>query len=506
MRRLAAVAFALAVALAASGCVYEPKGSCGSSADCAAGESCSAGVCVAGTRVTAAAADPSGFATVAWAAHLGAAGTTFRVDGIGADLAGNVVVGGVVDEPFDFGPGVATSGAFAVQLAAAGGAPAWATFFPALGHGRFAIAVRPDTGETFFAGAAFEATTIGTTLVPASASGTLVVGKLGALGEPLWVVSSPNIAATAPLAPVSLAVRGGDLVVAGTGGVHLDPGCDSTALAGGAATFVASLDADTGLCRWVRGLLTKAITGAAPASSGPVIVAGLCQPVGASFDPGDASTCARGLYVAALDGASGDTLWSRHSLGAGTVTAVRDVAVAGDARATVVGDATGSVDLGGGAVDFGAVSARSFAATFSPSGAFTTLVRPVESPDAASPDVASLSRAAYDGSGGLWLAGRYEGQPALGGVRFTACRAPACGAASFVARVDAGGAVAASGGFVPLRAAPDAGGASYADDLVLCATTGTVAHALRLTGDGSVGTLPAWTGAAGDLAAVRVSP
>ena len=52
-------------------------------------------------------------------------------------------------------------------------------------------------------------------------------------------------------------------------------------------------------------------------------------------------------------------------------------------------------------------------------------------------------------------------------------------------------------------AAPDGG--AYADDLVLFATTGTVAHALRFTGQASVGGT-SWTSVAGDLGVVRIVP
>jgi hypothetical protein len=509
MRRAAAASLGLAAAIAA-GCVYSPKGRCGADGDCAAGLVCTGGVCVAPAAATPAVADPTAFATVSWSEHLSTPAASFAVDGIGADLAGTVVVAGAVDVPFDFGPGPATTGAFAVALPAEGGAPLWAFPFPTFSHGAFVVAVRPDTGETFFAGTVFAPTTVaGTALagyVPPE-GGALVLGKLDATGLPVWATAAPGSSAAA-LAPVSLAVHGGDVLLTGTGGVSLGGTCpDTAATPSGSATFVAALDGATGVCRWARGFQSRAIAGAGAgaAASGTVTVGGLCQPVGASFDPGAGTTCASGLWLAALDGATGAPVWDGVSAG-GTVAAVRDLAVAPDGRATLVGDARGAVDLGGGPVDFGSGSERSFAATFSPSGAFSALVRAIESPDAASPDVAAFSRATYDAGGRLWIAGRYEGAPSLGGVRFSACRAPACAAAAFLARIEADGSVSPAGGFLPIRAARDAGGAAWADDLVLCATTGTVAAALRLEGNASVGGAPTWAGVAGDLAAVRVAP
>jgi hypothetical protein len=152
--------------------------------------------------------------------------------------------------------------------------------------------------------------------------------------------------------------------------------------------------------------------------------------------------------------------------------------------------------------DFGRLDG-SFVKVFSATGGVGPVIRPIEAPTAPLPDAAVFDRCAYEGAH-LWIAGRYYGQPTLAGTRFTKCR-DACVSAAFLARLDvvAGASVTAS--FLPIRIAAASGGAAYADDLVLAATTGTVALALRFSGDASVGTTR-WTTPAAGLAVLRIVP
>jgi hypothetical protein len=502
-RSLAALAVALA---SASGCVYAPVGSCSAATDCAAGERCDGGVCVADASPgggTIPGADPDAIlTTAAWSALDAAALATFRVDSVGADLAGNVYVAGTVSAPLD--PWAIGTGAFVARRAAAGGGAEWAVPFPTFSHGRLAAAALPD-GGAFFAGTAFEPTTVGGVLTYAPPpGGALVLGRLAADGTPLWARAVAGTDPSGPLVPAALAVTGGgDLLVAGTGSG--DFGRGDTRGAGTNHAFVARLAGGDGSCLWSRGLGTRTISDVEARGDGGVAIAGVCTPAGASFDPGAGTTCARGLFLAGLGGADGTTEWARTTSGPGTVSAVRDLAVAPDGRATVVGDARGAVSFGGGAIDLGG-SEASFAATFDPQGAPTgAVLRAVEAPWT---DAVAFSRGAYDAGGRLWLAGRYTGAPALGGIRFTACRPPGCGAAAFLARLDPAGRTTA---FLPILAAPIALGgsaeatAAWVDDLALFATTGTVAHALRFTGRGAAPG-PEWPDGDGALGLVRIAP
>ena len=496
--RPAPLAALLALAALGPACLYSPKGRCDAAADCAAGESCDGGVCVADAKQTGGGSgggvDPTSFTTVAWSRLDGRAGTTFHPDSIGADLAGNVVVAGALEGSYDFGPTPVTTGAFAVQLAAGSGAPVWARPFPTFSDGRFRTAVLPG-GDVLFAGAAVDPTSLDVLYTPGP-GGSLLVGRLAAgAGAVTWTREIPSTGAAAPLVPVALATHGADLLVAGTGSGDFGCGADTTS-----AAFVASLSAADGSCVWSRGLATRTLSDLEPSDTGEVAIAGLCTPSAASFDPGGGTTCTKGLFVAVL-GATGQTVWARTTSGAGQVTAVRDLAVAPDGSATVAGDATGIVGFGGAALDFGAADG-SFAATWGPAGAPGAVVRPIEAPYAQQPDAAVFSRCAYDRKGKLWLAGRYLGQPTLGGIRFTSCRPPGCLAAAFLARLDASGNV---NPFLPLLAAPDADGSAFADDLVLFATTGTVTLGLRFSGTAKVGGAT-WTGVAGDLGTLQVVP
>jgi hypothetical protein len=497
-------AIALAAAMAAAGCVFTPDGRCESSAECAAGEVCSAGVCVHPSASGTGGVDPASFTPVLWSTMERQTGATFGVDSIGADPSGNVVVAGTVDAEFDFAPDLVGTGAFVVKRAAADGASMWAASFPTFVHSRFKTAVLAD-GKVFFAGTAFERTVIGGVLdtIP-PARGALIVGQLASDGTPLWARSIVNTHPSADLVPTAATVSaGGDLLVAGTGSGNFGPGAGSGCIANTAnESFAAALSGANGDCVWSRGFGTRTLSDVEAHDDGKVAIVGVCTPpVGASFDPGGGTSCTTGLFVAVLDGSAGTTLWARTSSGAGTVSAVRDLAVAPDGRATVIGDATGVIDFGRGPVDFGSAQA-SFAATWDPSGLATSLVRPLESPYGAERDELAFSRCAYDRTGRLWMAGRYAGQPTLGGIRFSACRAPECGAAAFLTALDARGDVTS---FLPIRAAPEADGGAYVDDLVLFATTGTVASAMRFTGASMPGG-PQWSTAAGGLGMLRVVP
>ena len=491
---------ALALALTASGvagCLYSPKGRCDTRADCAASEVCEGGVCVPSKS---GGVDPTSFTTVTWNKLEGWSGATFAVDSVGADLAGNVVVAGAVDAAFDFDPGAmvtVATGAFALKRAVADGAALWAVSFPTFAHGQLKTAVLAD-GDVFFAGTAFEPTTIGTCapLVPLTGN-ALVFGRLaGTDGSCRWSSAVDDTHPTSELVPIAVAVRGaGDLVVAGTGSGNF--GC----LSGDTAdqTFAAALSGTDGTCLWSRGFGTTTLSDIEPSGATTVVVAGVCTPAGASFDPGGATTCTKGLFVAELSGANGATGSLRTTSGAGTVADVYDLAIAPNGRTTVVGDASGVVNFGGGSIDFGDAVA-SFAVTFEPAGA-STVVRPIESPYGTDPDAVAFSRCTYDRTGRLWIAGLYVGQPTLGGIRFSACREPECRDAAFLARLETSGAVSS---FLPIRTgSPDGSRAAYVDDLVLFATTGTVAHALRFTGVGSVGSVP-WTSKGDDLGVLRI--
>lgn len=488
------------LAACAAACVYSPKGQCDTAGDCAAGEICSGGVCrppqASGGGIVGIDPTPAMSVTVQWAKLAGGADATASVDAVGADPAsGDVVVAGAVGSPLDLPPDLVGTGAFVARRAGADGSALWATSFPTFAHGRVGAAFLAG-GDVLFAGTAFDPTVILTAHTP-PARGTLFVGVLAAAdGQPVWRRAVDGTHATASLVPVAVAARGTDLVVAGTGSGDL--GCGDT----GEASFAAVVGADGG-CRWSRGLRTRTISDVAVRDDGSVVVAGVCTPSGASFDPSPTTTCTSGMFVAVLSGADGTPLWARVSSGAGTVAAVRDVAVAPDGSVAVVGDAAGVVDLGSGPVDFG-TAAASFAATFGPTGTPRSTIRPLEAPYAANPDALALSRAAYDRAGKLWLSGRYAGQPALGGVRFTPCRPDACGAAAFLARLEANGALSS---FLAVRASPEPypDGAAYVDDLALFVTTGTVAQALRFSGTASVGAAT-WSSAGAGLGIVRTAP
>jgi hypothetical protein len=490
-------ALALALGLAAAGCVYSPKGSCEAASDCAAGERCEAGVCLAtATDEDPAFVETTTFTPVAWDARH-ATSTASTVESVGADLQGAVIVAGVVSGPHAFDPGAIETGAFVLRHDAAGAATA-VRGFPTFSHRRFRTAVLPD-GAVFFAGTAFDPTFV-VTLLPGSPGGALVVGELDASLVPSWGRSIEPADPTSPLVPVAVAASGaGDLLVAGTGSA--DFGCGSGDTAG--ETFVAALSGLDGTCLWSRGLATRTLSDVEPRDDGDVVVAGMCPPPGALLDPGASASCTEGLFVARLSGADGSTVWAKTTSGAGRVASAADLALAPDGRATVVGSANGLVDFGAGAVDFGAYTG-SFAATFGSSGTFAGLARPVEAPYGADPDALALDRCAYDRTGRLWVAGRYVGQPTLAGLRLNACRPPDCGAAAFLARLDVGATPAVTS-FLPLRARPDAGGAAYTDDLVLFATTGTVGLALRFTGEAAP-PAPPWTSASGDIGLLRIVP
>ena len=382
------------------------------------------------------------------------------------------------------------------RLSGGSGALAWTIPFPTFSHDRFRTAVLSG-GDVVFAATAFDPTTISTWTFTPPAAGGLVIGRLPAGGgAALWAIMVSSATAS-PIVPVALSARGNDLLVAGTGAG--DFGCAGGSTAG--ATFVAGLSGADGSCLWFRGFATRSIADVQPRDAGDVAVAGVCAPTGPFFDLGGGTTCTKGLWVAALSFADGSTVWAQTSTGTGNVTALRDVAVTPDGTVTVIGDANGAVSFGGTSIDFGPTDG-SFAARYGPSGTSGAVVRPIEAPYAPLPDALSFVRCAADRLGKVWIAGRYQGQPTLGGVRFNPCRPPACSAATFLARLEPQGTVSS---FLPLRVAPLPDGSAYMDDLVLSATAGTLAHAFQLTGSTTVGSA-SWTSAGADLGVLRIVP
>lgn len=497
MRALRAVAVTLAALAAAC---QGAEGACDTTADCASNERCDGGVCVRvaspGGDGAGGGTDPGTFTPVLWSTLSSSATATFAPVSASADAAtGDVLVAGALARPFD--AWALGTGAFAARRAGATGALTRVVPFPTFSHGALRTASLPG-GGILFAGRAVDPTTLGSTTWVPPAAGTLFAGRLGAAGDPVWVVTVDGTNPAAEIAPVAVAARGADLVVAGTGAGNF--GCGAT----GGATFAAALDGATGRCLWSRGFANRTLSDTEARPAGDVAVAGLCTPTGASFDPGGGATCTRGLFVAVLRAADGATTWARTTTGAGTVTAVRDLAVGPTGLVAVVGDARGAVAIAGGAAtDFGALEG-SFVKVLTATGGSGPLLRPVEAPTAPLRDEAILDRGAFDASGRLWIAGRYYGQPTLAGLRFARCR-DTCTTAAFLARVDAPAATPVTGSFLPIRIAEAAGGAAYADDLVLAATTGTVSLSLRFSGDATVGPTR-WSTTGAGLGTLRVVP
>jgi hypothetical protein len=456
-----------------------------------AGDTCEGGVCVRGVSYggggSGGGVDPASFTPVSWSTVVGQAGATYHVDAIGADpTQGDVVVGGALDGAY----------AFAASFAGTTGAALWNVQFPTFSHGSFSTTVFPN-GDVLFAATAHDPTTIGTLAVTPALAGSLVYGRLDGSGQPIWLKEVNSVNASSTLVPVNISALGNDFVVVGTGAGDFSEGdplstCSTTVGAAFAAAF-SELD---GSCQWSRGIEANSIAGAVPRDAGDVAVAGVCP----FFDPSLGTTCTSGLWVTALSGATGATEWA--VTGSGSVSAVRDIGATPDGTVTVLGDATGKVNFGGPAVDFGSYTG-SFAARFGPSGAPGAVVRPVEAPYAPQFDAASFLKCAGDRNGKLWIAGRYQGQPTLGGIRFPACRPPSCESASYLARLEPSGQVTS---FLPLLVTPLPDGSAYEDDLVLFATTGTLAHAFSFTGTISDGVPRSTSAGAADLGVLRIVP
>lgn len=490
----------LPLALAALIGCQDPRGRCDTTADCASNERCDSGVCVRTAAVQGngggGGTDPVGFTSVLWTTLAASASASFAAASASADAgSGDVLVAGALAGSYD--PWALGTAGFAVRARGGTGALAALASFPTFSSGALRAVALPG-GELLFAARAVDPTTVGSTTIVPPAAGTLVLGRLDAAGNPVWVHPVDGTGAAADLAPAAVASRSGDLVVAGPGAG--DFGCAGGDTAG--ATFAAALSGVDGSCLWSRGFANRSLADVEARPAGDVAVAGLCTPTGASFDPGGGTTCASGLFVAVLGAADGATTWARTSAG-GAVTAVRDVGVAPTGAVAVVGDARGAVSFGGGApVDFGTLDG-SFVKVFDAAGGAGPLIRPVEAPTAPLPDAAVFDRCGYE-SAHLWIGGRYHGQPTLAGTRFTSCRDP-CVTAVFLARLDPVAGQPVTGSFLPIRIARTADGFAWADDLVLAATTGTVSLGLSFRGDATVGASRWTTGAAG-LGVVKVAP
>jgi hypothetical protein len=494
-----------AVALAASlGCIQAPKGSCDTRADCTKGEACDGGVCVRVPPVpgngSGGGTDPTSFSTVAWSNLATSASAAFAPASVSADaLTGNVLVGARLDGLFD--PWVAGTGAVVVRAAGSGN-PAVVARFPTFSHGALRTVGLPD-GGLLFAGGAVDPTSIGTTftfLPPIT--GSLVLGRLDATGDPIWAVTVDGTDPAIRIAPVAVAARGTDLIVTGTGSG--DFGCVGGDT--GQDTYVAALAGADGRCLWSRGLANRTVSDVEARPAGDVVVGGLCAPSGTTFDPGTGTSCATGLFVAVLNRTTGATTWARFSSGSGTVTEVRDLAVAPDGSVGLVGDGRGLLALGATTLDLGPLE-TSFATILDGSGSARPGVRPVEAPYAPLPDAVSFAACAFDRSGRLWIAGRYYGQPTVAGTRFTKCR-DTCATAAFLARLDPrAGAAPRLASFLPVRVAETSAGVAWVDDLVLAATTGTVAWSFRFSGNAPAPAgVSIWNTNTAGLATVRVVP
>ncbi|MFT3770294.1 MAG: nucleotide-binding protein [Minicystis sp.] len=307
-----------------------------------------------------------------WAKRFGDVAGQFAW-GLAVDPTGGAVVTGDLDGTADFGGGaLTTAGSSDVFLAKldANGAHVWSKKFgnATLQSGQ-GVAV-DAMGNVVITGYFQGSVTFGTTALTTAGGADIFVAKFNAAGAHVW--SKKFGSATDDQLGLAVAVdpSGNVLLTGALVGAFAFGGATLTS-AGGSDVFVAKLDGATGNHVWSKrfgdaGLAQQGRAIAADAM-GNVIVAGDFN--GTIDFGGGALTSAGGsdAFVAKLDAAAGNHVWSKR-FGDGAFQIAHGVAADATGNVVVVGDFAGDVDFGGGAIPSKG-NTDAFVALFDPAGA-----------------------------------------------------------------------------------------------------------------------------------------
>jgi hypothetical protein len=349
-----------------------------------------------------------------WSARFGNTGAQFAW-GLAADASGGVAITGDLSGTADFGGGTLTSAGLSDVFLAkldANGAHQWSKRFgDASVQSGQAVAV-DAAGNVVIAGYFQGSVTFGTTALTTSGGADIFVAKFDMNGAHVW--SKKFGSATDDQLGLAVAVDPtGNVLLTGALTGSMAFGGPTLASAGGADVFVAKLDGATGNHVWSKrfGDAGVAQTGRAIAADpmGNVIVAG---DIDGTVDFGGGPLAPAGgadAFVVKLD-ASGTHVWSKR-FGDPDFQIARGVAADAAGNVVVAGELAGSVDFGGGArTSKGNTDA--FVALFDPAGAHLASV----TFGGADYDSAQAVSAA---GGSVVITGYFSGSADIGGTPLT---------------------------------------------------------------------------------------
>lgn len=232
----------------------------------------------------------------------------------------------------------------------ADGSPGWAVTFGDAAMTDFDARIAVDgAGRIVIAGMFDGAVTFGGATFTSAGDRDIFVAKLGADGSHLW---SRQFGDTGSQAAAGVAVdSSGDVVLVGNYFSNFNIDGNVLTNEGSSDVFVAKLDANGGTYLWARSFGDNSPQWAKPPavdSKGDILLAGLNAGI-VNFGDGpleDTSPGASDLFVAKLDGISGDCAWS-SGYSVDQSTEITSVEAGDDDRVLLGGYFSGPLDLGG---------------------------------------------------------------------------------------------------------------------------------------------------------------
>lgn len=381
----------------ASGCVCDPAVQMPS--DCPTGK---LGVCAAGTHMCSADGksysactqtlmpsfedcfttddedcDGSAVACTGTSLFVGTAWTTSgdeSVFGIAADADGSVLIGGASNTSAGSNYSISSGAAEIIKLDKTG-VQLWKKTYSASGSGSYSV-IRGVTvdgmGNVILIGeyqGTINSNAVSLTSTPGNNSDAFVI-KLGADGSPKWGKSYGN-GGDQFGAGISAAANG-DVFLIGTMSLTMNFGATLLTSNGGTDLFVARLDGGTGDPKWAKNFgssNTQYGWDVAATTDGHVVVTGQTQG-GIDFGGGNiGSNLDKDIFLAKLDGNNGGQMWA-NVFGDSSDQVGYGVAVDSKGNIALTGYVNGKVDFGGGPLDTGSVIAGDlFVASFASNGA-----------------------------------------------------------------------------------------------------------------------------------------
>lgn len=288
--------------------------------------------------------------TPVWGLRFGDAGYQ-AVTGLSVDVAGNVLLTGVISGAFTLANTVPSAGGYDLLVAklSAEGTPLWSRSFGGALDQRAHGMATDSTGGAVVVGELAGSMAVGGEVVTSAGAEDVLVLKVGAGGDALWARHFGD--AKEQVARCVAVDRAGRSILGGEFAGSLDFGGGPLVGSGVGGVFVAALDAN-GEHVWSLGFAGSGatrLTGLAVDQAGDVVITGV---LAGSLEIGGQVLVSEGqedVFAARMD-TNGKMLWAQR-LGDSGLQRGHGVTIDGEGEVVIAGNFNGAIETGAGLLE-----------------------------------------------------------------------------------------------------------------------------------------------------------